>query len=82
MLDSVYALSTPEIVLAIEMLLNHATLTVQDADVAATALERFRATPSLGFSDCLILEVARRAGHLPLGTLDRRLAKADGAEKL
>jgi hypothetical protein len=25
----------------------------------------------LGFSDCLILETARKAGHLPLGTFDR-----------
>jgi predicted nucleic acid-binding protein len=36
----------------------------------------------LGFSDCLVLEIARQAGHLPLGTFDRDLAKLDGAERL
>jgi predicted nucleic acid-binding protein len=36
----------------------------------------------LGFSDCLVLEVARKAGHLPLGTFDREMAKLDGVQKL
>jgi predicted nucleic acid-binding protein len=44
--------------------------------------ELFRAKPSLGFSDCLILNLARNAGHLPLGTFDRNLGKVDGAHKL
>jgi predicted nucleic acid-binding protein len=54
-------------------------LTVQDADVVTLALEAYRARPSLGFSDCLVLETARRAGHHPLGTFDKNLAKLDGA---
>jgi hypothetical protein len=29
-----------------------------------------------------MLQLARKAGHLPLGTFDRNLAKADGAQKL
>jgi hypothetical protein len=29
-----------------------------------------------------MVEVARKAGHLPLGTFDRNLAKLEGAEKL
>jgi hypothetical protein len=29
-----------------------------------------------------MLETARRAGHLPLGTFDRNLAKLPGAERL
>jgi predicted nucleic acid-binding protein len=36
----------------------------------------------LGFSDCLILQLARKAGHLPLGTFDRGLSKLEGAQKL
>jgi predicted nucleic acid-binding protein len=36
----------------------------------------------VGFSDCLILEVARKSGHLPLGTFDRDLSKLAGAHKL
>ncbi|MEP7002633.1 MAG: type II toxin-antitoxin system VapC family toxin [bacterium] len=81
-LDSVYDLTPIQIATAIEMLLNHATLSIQDADVASAALEQFRAKPALGFSDCLVLEVARKAGHLPLGTFDRKLGKLDGTEKL
>ena len=60
-----------EIAAAVEMLLQHKSLTLQDPDVVAAALEVFRGRPSLGFSDCLSLEVARKAGHLPLGTFDR-----------
>jgi predicted nucleic acid-binding protein len=32
--------------------------------------------------DCLALELARKAGHLPLGTFDRRLRRSAGAERL
>jgi predicted nucleic-acid-binding protein len=81
-LDSVYRLGAREIAVAVEMLLNHKDLTVQDADAVAGALANFRKKPSLGFSDCLVLEVARKAGHLPLGTFDRALGKLDGAQRL
>lgn len=53
---------------------------IQDADVAAAALSLYRQQPKLGFSDCMVLEVARKAGHVPLGTFDRRLGKLTGAE--
>jgi predicted nucleic acid-binding protein len=33
-------------------------------------------------SDYLVLEIARKAGHVPLGTFDRQLARLDGAQKL
>ncbi len=81
-LDAVYERSAEQIGSAVEMLLTHAELTLQDAEVVASALARFRARPMLGFSDCLVLEVARKAGHLPLGTFDRQLAKLDGAQRL
>ena len=81
-LASVYDLGPEKISMAVEMLLQHRDLTVQDADVVATALEQFRTRPALGFSDCLILEVARKAGHLPLGTFDKDFGKLQGAEKL
>jgi predicted nucleic-acid-binding protein len=81
-LDSAYDISPSGVGTAVEMLLNHKSLTVQDADVVLGALELFRAKPALGFSDCLMLEVARKAGHLPLGTFDRQLGKVAGAEKL
>jgi predicted nucleic-acid-binding protein len=79
---AVYELTHPKIATAVEMLLHHRDLTIQDSDTVAAALEHYRRRPALGFSDCLILEVARKAGHLPLGTFDRDLEKLDGAEKL
>ena len=81
-LASVYERSPTDIATAVDMLLNHRDLTVQDADVVSAALAAFRKKPALGFSDCLVLEIARKAGHLPLGTFDARLAKLDGAERL
>jgi predicted nucleic-acid-binding protein len=81
-LEAVYDRTAAEIAAAIELLLDHRELTLQDADVVAAALEGFRARPGVGFSDCLMLETARRAGHLPFGTFDRNLAKLEGAERL
>jgi len=81
-LESVYALDRAAQARAVGMLLNHRDLTIQDADVLTTALERFAAKPGVSFSDCLVLEIARKAGHLPLGTFDRDLARLSGAERL
>ena len=81
-LDAVYERTAEQSATAVDMLLNHQHLTVQDADVVAAATERFRKRPSLGFSDCLVLESARKVGHLPLGTFDRDFAKLDGAMRL
>jgi predicted nucleic-acid-binding protein len=81
-LAAVYKGNAKNLATAIEMLLHHEHLVVQDADAVAAALDLFRSRPSLGFSDCLMLQVARKAGHLPLGTFDRTLAKAEGVQKL
>ncbi|MEO8601116.1 MAG: type II toxin-antitoxin system VapC family toxin [bacterium] len=72
---AVYGLSPKQIATAVETLLDHRQLTLQDEDVVAAALVHFGRRPGLGFSDCLMVEIARRAGHLPLGTFDRALAK-------
>ncbi|HXB67485.1 MAG TPA: PIN domain-containing protein [Candidatus Acidoferrales bacterium] len=81
-LSSNYQRNAAGIATAVEMLLNHRNLTLQDSDTVAAALELFRLCPALGFSDCLMLQLARKAGHLPLGTFDRALGKIDGAQKL
>jgi predicted nucleic-acid-binding protein len=81
-LTSVYDREPAEIATAVEMLLNHEHLTIQDSETVTAALARFRRRPALAFSDCLVVEVARKAGHLPLGTFDRDLAKGDGVERL
>ena len=81
-LTSVYEREPGDIATAVEMLLNHQHLTLQDPDAVIAAVEHFRKRPVLGLADCLVLEAARKAGHLPLGTFDRHLAKVDGAVKL
>jgi predicted nucleic-acid-binding protein len=81
-LASSYGHSAADLADAIEMLLNHRDLTIEDPESVTAALRQFRLHPRLGFTDCLILELARKAGHLPLGTFDRSLAKLEGCEKL
>jgi len=81
-LSAVYDLDAREIATAVEMLLGHKDLILQESDVVAAALRDFRRRPALGFSDCLVLEAARKAGNLPLGTFDRELGKLDGAQRL
>ncbi|HYM62884.1 MAG TPA: type II toxin-antitoxin system VapC family toxin [Thermoanaerobaculia bacterium] len=81
-LTTAYDLDHAGIATAIDMLLNHDRLTVQDPDVVAAALAQYRRRPARGFSDCLVVEIARKAGHMPLGTFDRNLSKIEGAERL
>lgn len=81
-LASVYDCDAEAIATAVEMLLSHEHLTVQDSEVVAAAVAQYRRRPRIGFSDCLMVEVARKAGHLPLGTFDRDLAKVEGAQRL
>ena len=81
-LASVYDCDAEAIATAVEMLLSHEHLTIQDSEVVAAAVAQFRQQSRLGFTDCLLLEVARKAGHLPLGTFDRDLGKAAGAQRL
>jgi predicted nucleic-acid-binding protein len=81
-LSTVYALAPREIATAVEMLLDHEHVTLDAPDVVAAALVHYRKRPGVGFSDCLILEAARRATHLPLGTFDRGLAKLPGTRRL
>ena len=81
-LATVYERNAGQLAVAIEMLLRHEHLTLQDADAVERALALYRSRPRLSFSDCLILELARKTGNLPLGTFDKTLAKVAGAQKL
>jgi predicted nucleic-acid-binding protein len=58
-LESVYGRSSDDIATAIEMLLNHRDLVLQDSETVATALGVFRSHPRVGFSDCLMLHGKR-----------------------
>lgn len=81
-LETVYDRTPVQLAAALEILLEHKTLTLQEADTVAAALQNFKRKPALGFSDCLVLEIARKAGHTPLGTFDKGLAKLAGAQQL
>lgn len=79
---TVYEFSAAKIVEAVGMLVQHESLILQEPDVVLAAVELHRSRPAVGFSDCMILELARKAGHGPVGTFDRALAKLPGAAGL
>jgi len=81
-LGAVYERSAAQLAAALEMLLAHERLVLQEPDVVAAALLHFKRRPALGFSDCLVLEISRKAGHTPLGTFDKALSKLAGAQRL
>jgi predicted nucleic-acid-binding protein len=51
-LGSVSGRNPAELAVAIEMLLNHEQLVIQDLKLVACGLATFRSHPALGFSDC------------------------------
>src|SRR6185295_3615870 len=69
-LESAYGRNRRDIATALELLLGHPDLAVQDPDVVRAAIDSFSTHRGVDFSDCLILEVARKAGHGPLLTFD------------
>jgi predicted nucleic-acid-binding protein len=81
-LATVYDRDPPALAQTVDFLLKHRDLTIQDAEVVVNALVHYRNRPALGFSDCLMLEIARKSGHVPMGTFDRTLAKLEGAERI
>lgn len=81
-LSAVYDLDNARIAAVVEGLLQHESLSIQEPEVISGALERFRGKSAPEFADCLMLEIARKAGHVPLGTFDRRLGRLPDAERL
>lgn len=81
-LKSAYNRSPSQLTAVLDILLAHESLVLQDADTVSAALTHFQSNPALGFSDCLVLEIARKAGHIPLGTFDKALSKLANVQKL
>lgn len=82
MLGSVYGFERPAIAGSVSMLLDHRQVSIQETDVVQAALDLYRKSRRLGFGDCMVLEIARKAGHIPLGTFDRALGMIDGAQRI
>ena len=77
-----YGLGHDEVAEVVAGLLHHEQITIQAPHVVIEALRLYRLRPSLGFGDCLILEIARDAGRIPLRTFDRDLANVHGAKRI
>jgi predicted nucleic-acid-binding protein len=77
---SVYGAPRAQLRDAVETLLTHDRLSLEDSDVVRRALAHFSSNTKISFSDCMIFEIARKAGHSPLGTFDKALAKLEGTK--
>ena len=80
-LESSYGRDRQAIAETVHMLLSTAEFGIQEPDVVRDTAARFSAS-NVDFADCLILEIAAKAGQLPLATFDAALGKLDGAERL
>ncbi len=81
-LEAVYEQAKPQLVQALIRILDNRDLVLEDPAVVRLALEHYQGRGSVSFDDCLILARAKGAGHLPLATFDKGLAKAEGAVSL
>ena len=81
-LKSVYGLSRGPIGTVVSMLMEHDRLVLQDEDVVRRAHATFTRERSVEFSDCLVVEIAGKAGHVPVGTFDKKMSRMDGAHWL
>ena len=82
MLDTVYERTPKQLIAALDPLLAHGSLVLQQADAVTAALAQYRAKPALGFSDRVVLKIARKAGHLPLAIFDRALGRLACTQRL
>lgn len=78
-LTSVYERNRTQIERAVEMILAHETLVVQNTETVAISLALFKASKGVDFSDCMMIATAVRAGHAPLGTFDAKLGRVEDA---
>ena len=81
-LDSVYACGKPQVVKALNRIIDNKDLALEEPAVVRAALALYQSKARVGFSDCVVLERARSAGHLPLATFDKALGKTEGAHPL
>ena len=81
-LKSVYGADASQIAATAAMLLEHDQVVLQDADVIRAALSEFKSHPKADLVDCMIVATARKAGHIPVGTFDKALARIDAVASI
>jgi predicted nucleic-acid-binding protein len=81
-LESVYDCGKPQLVEALKRIIDNKDLALEEPTVARAALANYQGKTKASFDDCLILEIARKAGHVPLATFDKALGKSEGANLL
>ena len=79
-LEILHGRSRAQMAEALGMLLDNRDLVLEDPAVPLAALAGYRS--GLDFEDAMALETARKAGHLPLGTLREALRGIPGTEVL
>ena len=79
-LESVYDCGKPQLVEAMKRIIDNKDLSLEDPAIVRAALVLFQSKGKVTFEDCLILEIARKANHLPLATFDKALGKFEGAQ--
>lgn len=81
-LGSRYAYPLERLITFIDQILYNETLIIERPEVVEDALNLYRQAKKISFSDCLILAVARAAGHTPLGAFDQQLGRLEDAQAL
>lgn len=78
-LESVYGCGKAQLLDALKGIIDNKDLALEDPSVARAAVALYASKGKSSFDDFLILEIARKAGHLPLATFDKVLGKSEGA---
>ena len=78
-LESVYDCGKPQVVRALARIIDNRELFLEEPAVVRAALALYQTLGKVQFEDCMILEIARKAGHLPLATFDKALGKFESA---
>jgi len=78
-LESVYGCGKPQLIEAMTRIIDNKDLFLEEPAIVRAALALYQTEKKVHFEDCMMLEIARKAGHLPLATFDKALGKLEGA---
>jgi predicted nucleic-acid-binding protein len=81
-LDSVYGCGKRQLAEALARIIDNKVLALEEPAAVRAALALYRSRSKVNFEDCMILEIARKAGHHPLATFDKALGKCAGSHLL